>query len=219
MPLGGESLVPWLAALTSSAALLLVGLLNGASWTPIEWMALGMGMCGLIVATALVARRSREEMVELDRDERSRPAYDELLARDTDPTSEEWDHPVPGQPTYVVTMLRWTGACLELLRHTAAVATSAGRPEAAGELGSARDDTEALHDLLRTRVEGPMGVNETASMHAICTLWETNLPRLEALAAEIDAGWHRRWRARTVSERLLRRGARLDGPMSLPYSD
>jgi hypothetical protein len=219
MPIGGESLVPWLAALTSGAALLLVGLLNGASWSPIEWMALGIGMCGLIVATALVARRSREEMVELDRDERSRPAYDELLARDTDPTADEWDHPVPGQPTYVVTMLRWTGACLELLQHTAAVAASTGRPETAGELASARDDTEALHDLLRTRVEGPMGVNETASMHAVCTLWETNLPRLEALAAEIDEPWHRRWRARTVSERLLRRGARIDGPMSLPYSD
>jgi hypothetical protein len=219
MPVAGESLVPWLAALTSGVALVLVGLLNGAQWSMTEWVALALGLGGLCAATTLVAMRSRAELAEAERDERSRPALEELLAGSADPTAEEWDHPVPGQPAYVVMMLRWSTACLELLRHAAAAANDAGTPEIQDELVAGRDDTEALRNLLLASAESAMSVNETASMHAVCTLWETNLPRLEEMAAEIDPRWYRRWRARTVAERRLRHGARLTGPMALPYSD
>jgi hypothetical protein len=45
-----------------------------------------------------------------------------------------------------------------------------------------------------------------ARLHSICTLWELEQPRVEAIAAEVDLGFHRRWRARTVIARRLRRG-------------
>jgi hypothetical protein len=49
-------------------------------------------------------------------------------------------------------------------------------------------------------------------------MWEADQTRVEALAGRIDTLWHRTWRARTVVERLTRRGGRaIDAAPALPY--
>lgn len=216
MPLRTESLVPWLAAATVVAGLLLAAVRVDADPSGVEWAVLVLGLVGLLAAACLVAIRSRAELEEVEREERTRPAPDEL---DPDARSGRGDAvggARPGSPAYVQGMAAWTAANLELLTHAAELADHLGRP-AANELATARDDTEALAELLATSVDGPLGVNETASLHAICTLWETNQGRLEALAADVDPRWHRRWRARAIVHRRLRHGARPRPALALPY--
>jgi hypothetical protein len=218
VPMSGESLVPWLAAAASAFALVMAGFLSGRHWSSLEWGVLVLGLFGLVAATSLVALRSRAETGAADREERTRPAPDELMVQ----AADRGDAAVgaePGSPPYVVGMARWAASFLELMEHAVVVATETGRAEVADELSAAREDTLALRELLdSSRGGGFIGVNETASLHAICTLWETNQGRYEALAAQVDGPWHRRWRARSVVERRLRHGAAPTDAMVLPYS-
>jgi hypothetical protein len=219
MPVSRESLVPWLGGATSAAALLLAGVLSGRQWTSLEWGVLLLGLLGLLAATALVALRSRAELDAADREERTRPALDELMAHASIQGLAERGVDV-GSPPYVGGMARWAAAVLDLLDHAVQVAADSDRDLLAEELAAAREDTAALRDLLdASRYGGAVGVNETASLHAICTLWETNQARYETLAAEVDARWHRRWRARTVVERRMRHGVAPVDAMVLPYSN
>jgi hypothetical protein len=56
-----------------------------------------------------------------------------------------------------------------------------------------------------------------ATLRSICSMWESEQARIEQLAAGVDTDWHRRWRARSVVERLLRRGVRQPEATALPY--
>jgi hypothetical protein len=56
-----------------------------------------------------------------------------------------------------------------------------------------------------------------ATLRSICSMWESEQGRIEQLAARMDPEWHRRWQARSVVERLLRRGARQPEATALPY--
>jgi hypothetical protein len=113
-------------------------------------------------------------------------------------------------------MLRWTEAMLELTEHAAAV-PAAGEVDAHAELTSASEDTRELRDLLHAQVDMPLKVSAMATLRSICSMWENDQPRLEQVAASVDPEWHRRWRARWVAERLLRRGVRQPEATALPY--
>jgi hypothetical protein len=148
-------------------------------------------------------------MEAAEREERARPAREQL----TD--LESIGHGGgPGARSYVSGMERWTISLLELVDH--AVDTT-DQDEVRGELISARDDTDALRALLHASSQRDLTLNEVATLHSVCALWETNQERIEQLAAAVDLGWHRRWRARSVVERLLRHGPPADTGVALPY--
>jgi hypothetical protein len=112
-------------------------------------------------------------------------------------------------------MERWTSAVLELLDH--AIDAAGAESPLRDELVAAAADTLELHDLLSASTAGSMTINDNAMIHAVCTLWETNQARIEAIAADADPEWHRRWRARSVAERRLRHGTVSSDPIDLPY--
>jgi hypothetical protein len=56
-----------------------------------------------------------------------------------------------------------------------------------------------------------------ATVHSLCTMWEADQARVEQLSAHLDAQWYRRWRARSVVERLVRQGGRAAPTTMLPY--
>jgi hypothetical protein len=111
-------------------------------------------------------------------------------------------------------MHRWAVAVDELLAH--AIAAAGADDPCRGPLTSAAEDTADLLDLLRT-ADADLGLNDRATLHAICNLWETSLEHVEPVAAAVDPGWHRRWQARAVVARRLRHG-QIDAPARpLPY--
>ena len=171
-----------------------------------------LGLCGSIAVGAVVAARSSREAAVVDREERNRPALHEVSGADG-----PYGHAQNEGPSgYIEGMLRWTEAMLELTEHAAA--TPAAREAGlAAELASAGDDTRELRDLLHTQVDMSLKVSAVATLRSICSMWEIDQPRLEQLAASVDPEWHRRWRARWVAERLLRRGVRQPEATALPY--
>ena len=130
---------------------------------------------------------------------------------------EALDNPVPhlGTAAYVEGMQRWSTTVLELLEHARGCAPEASK--LATELEAAVEDTRELQQLLAASVDGELDINDAATIHAVCTLWETNQPRFENLAASSDPAWHRRWRARAVADRRLRHGGMVSVPVALPY--
>jgi hypothetical protein len=85
------------------------------------------------------------------------------------------------------------------------------------DLDAAIADTRELQGLLSASAEGELDIHDAATIHAVCTLWETSQPRIEELAARADPAWHRRWRARAVADRRLRHGGMASVPVAMPY--
>lgn len=205
MPLIGEPVTPWLLASLILATSNLVVVLSGNQLPVQEQTLLLVGLCATIAAAGLVAARSSQTLEASDREERARPAADQL-------EPGVW---ASGSLSHVQGMERWSTAVLELLDH-AIDAVDAGSP-LHGEIVAAAADTLELHDLLSASTAGSLTINDNAMIHAVCTLWETNQPRVESLAARADPRWHRRWRARSVAERRLRHGTVSADPIDLPY--
>jgi hypothetical protein len=174
---------------------------------PIEIASLMGGLGATIAVAGLVAARSSRAMEEAEREERARPAREQLADLDAHGADA-------GVGSYVRGMERWTTSLLELIDH--AIATT-DQPEVREELTTAREDTDALRSLLHGSAQRDLTLNEAATLHSVCALWETNQDRIEDLAAAVDLGWHRRWRARAVVARLLRHGPPLDREVVLPY--
>jgi hypothetical protein len=181
---------------------------GGVEPTSIQGGTLLITLFTTVVVALLVATRSRTATETTEREERDRPARDQLL---------DLDAPSADQPTtrsYFEGVERWTVALCELFAH----AIEATRDdEVRTELTNGLQDAEALHDLLATSAARPLVLNETATLHSICTLWETDQERLEQLAAAVDPSWHRRWQGRSVVERLLRHGPPQRDQPVLPY--
>ncbi|MDT4938391.1 MAG: hypothetical protein QOG80_2062, partial [Pseudonocardiales bacterium] len=160
----------------------------------------------------LVAARSNRETVVADRRERERPSQYEVAGVDDAFGSV----PDAGPSTYLEGMGLWAEAMLELTDHAAST-SAAIEADAVGELTSASDDTRELRDLLQANVDLPLKVSGIATLRSICTLWEADQARVEPIAASMDPEWYRRWRARSVDVRLLRRGVREPDATVLPY--
>ncbi len=105
---------------------------------------------------------------------------------------------------------------LELVTHALTVAVPGTRLHA--ELEAAAADTADLRDLLGGKGAERLTINDRALMHALGTLWEAGQSRVETLAAGADRAWHRRWKARSVVERQLRRGSERRDELALPYT-
>jgi hypothetical protein len=148
----------------------------------------------LISAAALVATRSRGRQAAVAHEHRQRPATDELL--------DHGDAYVGDGSSYVIGMLGWVEAVNELLDH----AISVGGDAASAALVAAREDSAALHELLSDAVVHHPHSIAMVRLHSACFLWEADQSRLEEMSAEVDAQFHRRWRARTIIARQLRRG-------------
>jgi hypothetical protein len=161
-----------------------------------------------VVVAGLVGIRSRAAAEETQREERARPAREQLVDLDA-PGSEP-----PATRSYFEGVERWTVALRELFAHAI---EAAPEDEVRTELITGLDDAEALHDLLAASSGRELSLNEAATLHSICVLWETEQERLERLAADVDPAWHRRWRGRSVVERLLRHGPPRRGELVLPY--
>jgi hypothetical protein len=204
-------MVPWLAAAIFIGGLNVVVELAGVQPSLVERVAMILALSASLAVAGLVAARSSREAEAADRRERARPGDDELLAADNGFGGHDL-----GPSTYFEFMERWAEAMLELTKHAAAT-PKAIETGTAGALTTASDDTSELRELLRAGTERPLSVNGMATLHNICSLWEADQGRLEQLAADADPAWHRRWRARSVVERLLRRGGRQPEPMALPY--
>lgn len=211
LPQTREGLLPWLAAAAAISVTLGVVLLGGESATSAPIAALLVALCTTLAAAGLVAARRRNIHEATEREERARPARDQLFDLDRDADGAGVG---PSSRSYVEGMERWATALLDLLVHAAEVTSD---PELCQELLAAVEDTEALRDLLRSSLGRELNLNEAATLHSVCTLWETDQERLEQLAAEVDPAWHRRWRARAVVERLLRHGPRARSELVLPY--
>lgn len=210
LPQAHERLVPWLLAAAIVAAVTLATVVLGdAELTSPEMAVLLITLCAALAGSGLVAARSSNLERATQREERARPARDELLDLDAIDEADE-----PGSVSYVEGMERWTTALLELLDH--AVAQKAD-PAVREELTSAVADTDALRDLLRTSAQRDLNLNEAATLHSVCSLWETEQDRIEQLAAQVDPAWHRRWRARSVVARLLCHGSRARRELVLPH--
>lgn len=204
LPRTAEGLVPWLAGAVLIGCLQ-VAVTVAAQPSLAQRAAMMLGLCGSVaVAGIIAARRSRESAV-IDRQERARPGLHEV-------SSVEEGGPL----AYIEGMERWAEAMLELTLHAAATA-AAREADVAEELTSACEDARELRDLLHASVHAPLKVSGMATLRSICTMWEADQPRIEQLAASMDPEWHRRWRARSVAERLLRRGIREPEATVLPY--
>lgn len=209
LPDTAERLLPWLGAAVVVAGCNLAVALLGVALTPSEWATMLVGLAATLAAAGLVASRSRRETDAIERDERARPATDQLRgdALGSGPV-------VVGAPGYVDGMARWTTAILDLLDHAR---TRTEDPELRLTLAGAAEDTRALNELLRTSTERELSLNEAARLHSVCALWETGQDRIEGLAAGIDPRWHRRWCARAVVDRRLRHGHGGPDRLVLPY--
>jgi hypothetical protein len=198
-------LVPWLVGAIVVGCVQVAVALSGAQPSLTQRAAMILGLCGsLAVATVVAARSSREEAVG-DLMERGRPAPHEFSGvEDTSPAA------------YVEGMERWAEAMLELTEHAAATA-AATESDVADQLASACEDTRELRDLLHANVDSSLKVSGMATLRSICSTWESDQTRIEKLAANLDSEWHRRWRARSVADRLLRRGFREPEATVLPY--
>ncbi|MGK2949467.1 MAG: hypothetical protein ACSLFP_12880 [Acidimicrobiales bacterium] len=205
MPLPGERMAPWLVGAALVAVVNLVVALSGHSAFSIEQAVLLVALSATLAAGGLVASRSDRALAARDREHRARPAFDELATEvgATDAAS------------YVAGMREWTRAMLELIEHARGEVDPTS-PQA-DQLTAAADDTQALCDLLDVSAQGPLGINDTAMLHSVCSLWEANQPHLEDLAAAADPAWHRRWRARSVVASRLRHGPDTDHSLLLPY--
>jgi hypothetical protein len=163
-----------------------------------------LGLCGSLAVAGVVAARSSRESAVMDREERDRPARHEFAGVDDGPS------------TYIANMGLWADAMVELTEH-AAVTPAAIESGVADELASASEDARELRELLNANVDVRLKVTALATIRSICTSWEADEARVEGLAASVDPEWHRRWRARSVVERLVRHGARPPEATPLPY--
>jgi hypothetical protein len=212
LPITAERLAPWLAAAIFIGGINVVVTLAGVQPSLAERAAMVVALCASLAVTGLVASRSRRERTEVDLEERARPASDELVGRGGGPVPDD----AAASSKYLEHMERWAEAMLELTEHAAAVATEQD-PEAAAELAAAAEDTRELQDLLRASAEAPLSAKGMATMHSVCTLWEADRDRIEAFCARVDPTWHRRWRARSVVDRLLSHGERKPYETVFPY--
>jgi len=206
LPRGGERLLPWLGA-ASLVGLAALGL-SHSDPTSVQGGTLLITLFATVVVAGLVAMRSRAVTEAAEREERARPAREQLVDLDA-PGAEP-----PASRSYFEGVERWIVALCELFAHAIEATTE---DEIRSELTSGLEDAEALHSLLATTTGRELNLNEAATLHSICTLWETEQDRLEQLAADVDPSWHRRWRGRSVVERLLRHGPAPRGELVLPY--
>lgn len=211
-----EAIAPWVAASLLVMAAYTAGVVVDTAELNTR-IVLTVALCSIVTATYMVLARARRMEAELQRDERARPASDELeLAPSSDVLSSSLDgNPLP---PYVAGMLGYSSAVVELLEHAVAVALDSEID--ATDLASGRDDAAALHDLLATMAREPVHLRKAAKVHTICSLWEAGQDRLERAAADLDPEFHRRWRARHLAALRLRHGeAPRRVEATLPYRD
>lgn len=204
-----EDIAPWLGAAMVVAACNLGAVVLQIHLDVYQWSALLLALGATVAAAGLVAARSRAAVEAIERDERARPAEEQLLEMVGDLPLGTAD-----APGYVEGMERWTSAILDLAEHARDDTLDV---ELRGLLTSMVDDTRALRDLLRASDPAGVSLNEAAMLHSVCALWETDQDRIETVAAEVDPQWYRRWRSRTVVERRLRHGPRATSELVLPY--
>jgi hypothetical protein len=198
-------LTPWLAGVVLIGGIVALLGLSGAQPSLAQRGAMILALCGSLAVAGMLAARSSRESHVVAAQERDRPAQHELSGIEgADPA------------VYVENMRRWTDAMLELVDHAAA--TPAGQEaEAAAELTAAASDTRDLRDLLDANTDVPLRLGGLVTLRSICAMWEVDRARIERLAARIDLDWYRRWRARSVVERLVCRGVRTPATTVLPY--
>lgn len=204
LPVDRERITPWLVGAAVAALLNLAVVLNAGASVAVQALLL-LGLAACLAAAGLITARSNRELESRDREQRARPAVDELDERGAQ----------PGSASYVEGMTAWTRAVRELIEHAGSEVDPAD--PVAQELATAAEDTSALCDLLEASAGGSLGLNEKAVLHSVCTLWEANQPHLERLAAAVDPHWHRRWRARSVVAAQLRHGPPDRRDVLLPY--
>lgn len=205
LPLSGDVTSPWLGAAFVLGVVNLAVVVQANDSAMLGQAVMLTGLCGTIAAAGLVSSRShRADDLNL-REERARPAAEELTHSSA----------AVGSASYLEGMGRWTGAMLELFEH--AISETDPATLVHEELAAAAEETRDLHDLLDVESGDMLTINDQAKLHALGSLWETSQIRLEQLAAEVDASWHRRWQARNVVERRLRHGRDLPRALVLPY--
>jgi hypothetical protein len=206
-----ERLAPWLAAPILIGVLQVTVVLSGAELSRALQAVMILCLCGSIAVATVVASRSSREADVLGREERERPSRHELAGADDFGRRQE-----VGPAAYLASMERWSAAMLELTEHAAGTqaAIDAG---AVDELTSASSDTRELRELLQSNANVPLKNSAIATLRGICSLWEAEQMRIESLAATMDPEWYRRWRARSIADRLLRRGSRQSTTTALPY--
>ena len=91
-------------------------------------------------------------------------------------------------------MERGPTRCSSSLEHAIAVTTDSLLRD---ELTAPARTPPRCVELLREQRRARLSLNELATLHSVCALWETNQERIEQLAADVDPPWHRRWRARS----------------------
>lgn len=205
MPLIGESAVPWLTASLLLGLLALALAVRGTELGTTETLVLTVGLAGTMTAAALIVARSRQQLEATVRDDRLRPALDEVAV------------PFDAALTYTDGMQRWTGAVTELLEH-ALDAMDAAAPRRA-TIAAAYEEARELHELFTVDSRGELPINDQAKLHAIGSLWETGQARIEEMAGAADPAWYRQWRARVVADRRLRHGQQTQPGTALPYRD
>lgn len=205
MPLIGESAVPWLTASLLLGLLALALAVRGTELGTTETLALTVGLAGTMTAAALVVARSRQELEATVREERLRPALDEVSG------------PLDATLTYTDGMQRWTRSVTELIEH-ALDALDAAAPQRP-TISAAYEEARELHQLFTVDSRGELPINDQAKLHAIGSLWETGQARIEEMAGAADPAWYRQWRARVVADRQLRHGQHIRPGTALPYRD
>jgi hypothetical protein len=212
-----EPLAPWLAASLLTLVAFVAGVVVGNSASATHKAVLAVCFCAVVTATELVLHRvHRSENVALLA-LRARPAIDELTtgaAADARATNSHTSN----LPPYAAGMLRYSDAVVELLEHAVDVALQTDADTT--ELASGRDDAAALRNLLQSMAAEPVHLQQAAKVHTICSLWESNQARLEHLAADLDADFHRHWRTRHIATLRLRHGeAPQREDVAMPYRD
>ncbi len=205
LPTSRERHLPCLSGATI-VALVILGVLQlgGGTLTEIEVAPLLIGLGAILAVAGMVAARSTHAIEAVEREERARPAREQLQALDGGAAGR----------SYLEGMQRWAVALLELIDHAAEATDD---PAVRDDLLGAAGDTEALRDLLATSSLQDLSLSDAATLHSVCGLWETTQHRIEAEASAVDPAFHRAWQARTIVERLLCHGPPLAASVELPY--
>lgn len=198
-----EPLSPWLAASLLASGASIAGAVFGYSGHSTRSLLLLIVTATTLAATLLVWLRARGALETARREERARPATDELKPQ-TSAAVLAWGD--SSLPPYAEGMLRYATAVVELLEHSLDVAL--GRGDDTTALAAARDDAVALVSLLHDMAAQRIRLDQAARVHTICMLWESTQQQIEADAAALDPEYHQRWRARHVAVIRLRRGER-----------
>ena len=187
MPIVGEWMTPWIAA-AFLVVVLTVTYVVGGDLPLLERVLLAISLCATLTAAVLVAIRSNRAQEVSVREERARPAAEAL------------DDPVAPPRARPPTSRAWSAGPRPCSSCSSTRGVRRRKRRSSRQSSRPRSSTPtSCSSCSSPRVDGELDIHDAATIHAVCTLWETNQARFE------DAGGGERPRVASTLARSIGR--------------